>query len=262
MDNNSITKTLIVIILLCAVCSIVVSTVAVNLRSLQQANVKSEIDRGILEVAGISRPNVDEKHLLKMVKSRIVDLSTGQFVDTISADSFDISDAISDPEMTRVLSAQEDVALIGRLPKYMKVSLIYRDDRLLRIVLPIYGYGLWSTLYGFIALNRDGNTIYGLKFYQHKETPGLGGRVDSPTWRAQWRGKRIYDDRGKVLLTVGKCRSAGAYKAKNYRLDGLSGATITSCGVDNIIHFWFDKQAYGRFLEERPFDKEGVNEVG
>lgn len=261
MDNNSIGKTLIVIVLLCGVCSIIVSAMAISLRPLQQANAEAEINRGVLDVSGLYRSGADEAELLELVENRIVDLSTGRFVDTIAPEDFDLQRVFIDPNLTRVLSAQEDIASIGRLPKYMKVSLIRQDERLMRIVLPVYGYGLWSTLYGFIALNSDANTVYGLKFYQHKETPGLGGRVDSPAWRAQWRGKRIYDDTKKPQLTVGKCRPI-ANKAEDYQLDGLSGATLTACGVDNIIRFWFGEQGYGRFLELRPFDEEGGNGMG
>ncbi len=261
MDNNSIAKTLIVIVLLCGVCSIIVSAMAIGLRPLQEANARAEISRGVLEVSGLYQPGVDEAELLKLAESRIVDLATGRFADAIAAEDFDLQSALTDPSLTRALSAQEDIASIGRLPRYIKVSLIRRDDRLLRIVLPVYGYGLWSTLYGFIALEPDANTVYGLKFYQHKETPGLGGRVDSPAWRAQWHGKRIYDDEGNLRLTVGKCGTM-TNKTEEHQLDGLSGATLTACGVDNIIRFWFGKQAYGRFLELRPFDEGGGDGMG
>lgn len=257
MRNDSVAKTVIVIVLLCGVCSIIVSTAAVSLRPIQEANSKAEIRRGILEVAGLYHPGADESALSKMVEDRIVDLSTGRFDDAIAADEFDMWNAADDPSLSRRLNRQEDLALIGRAPRYAKVHFIRRNGRLQYIVLPIYGYGLWSTLYGFIALEADGNTVYGIKFHQHKETPGLGGRVDDSSWREQWHGKRIYDDAMREQLTVGKCRPAGE-REQAYELDGLSGATLTSCGVDNILRFWFSEDVYGRFLQLRPFDAAGT----
>ena len=103
--------------------------------------------------------------------------------------------------------------------------------------IPISGYGLWSTLYGFLALEPDLNTVKGITFYSHAETPGLGGEVDNPSWQAQWPGKQILDARGQL---VGVSLKKGAVDEsipfeQAHQVDGLSGATITSNGVTNFV---------------------------
>ena len=113
------------------------------------------------------------------------------------------------------------------------------------MVLPIHGYGLWSTLYGFIALEGDLETIVGLGFYSHGETPGLGGEVDNPSWKAQWVGKKLYDSQGELAIQVVKGKAA---PGDVNSVDGLSGATLTSRGVSNLVNFWLGDDAFGTFL--------------
>ena len=119
-------------------------------------------------------------------------------------------------------------------------------DNILQVVLPVYGKGLWGTLYGYLALKSDLETIQGLTFYQHKETPGLGGEVDNPRWKAMWDGRKLYDPSGKPKAMVFK---GPAPKDNLYAVDGLSGATITSRGVTNLIRYWASDDGYGTFLK-------------
>ena len=103
--------------------------------------------------------------------------------------------------------------------------------------IPISGYGLWSTLYGFLALEPDLNTVKGITFYRHGETPGLGGEVDNLQWQEQWRGKHILDESGQVVgvqLKKGTVDSQIPWE-KDHMVDGLSGATITSNGVNRFV---------------------------
>ena len=102
---------------------------------------------------------------------------------------------------------------------------------------PISGYGLWSTLYGFLALEEDLNTVRGITFFKHGETPGLGGEVDNVKWQHSWRGKTVLDARGKVV-SVGVKKGVVDEKVeteKKHMVDGLSGATITGNGVTNFV---------------------------
>jgi Na+-transporting NADH:ubiquinone oxidoreductase subunit C len=117
-----------------------------------------------------------------------------------------------------------------------------------RVVLPVHGYGLWSTMYGFLALEADLDTVSGLRFFEHAETPGLGGEVDNPRWQAQWSGKRLFDEAGEFALQVLKGRVPEGAPDAQHKVDGLSGATITTRGVDNLVRFWVGEQAYGPFL--------------
>jgi Na+-transporting NADH:ubiquinone oxidoreductase subunit C len=111
------------------------------------------------------------------------------------------------------------------------------------VILPVYGYGLWSTLYGFIALEENCNDIFGLQFYQHAETPGLGAEVDNPKWRAQWKGKKLNNEKGELMIQVAK-----TMKSKEYHIDALAGATLTSNGVDNLVKFWMGETGFKKFL--------------
>ena len=144
-----------------------------------------------------------------------------------------------------MLSTDKDIASIKRQAKIAKVYLVENGGQIDKIILPIHGYGLWSTLYGFMALEGDGNTVAGLGFYEHAETPGLGGEVDNPRWKKQWTGKRVYKD-GRVALRLVK---GGADRTDAYGVDALSGATITSRGVDNLVEFWLSDTGFKPFLD-------------
>ncbi len=118
-----------------------------------------------------------------------------------------------------------------------------------KIVLPVHGYGLWSTLYGFLALEGDGNTVAGITFYEHGETAGLGGEVDNPAWKALWPGKAIYADDGRVALKVVKGAVNPKAAGAEHQVDGLSGATLTSRGVENLVSYWMGDAGYGPILK-------------
>ena len=150
--------------------------------------------------------------------------------------------------MSESLSGDEDIAGIKRQEEYGLVYIVNDDQGGLdKIILPVRGYGLWSTLYGFIALEENLNEVVGLGFYEHGETPGLGGEVDNPTWKAKWEGKKVYED-GEVQLTVVKGEVPQGAPNREYKVDGLSGATLTAKGVDNLIKFWMGENGYAKFL--------------
>lgn len=134
--------------------------------------------------------------------------------------------------------------------KYAKIYLLKDGDETRQIVLPVHGYGLWSTLYGFLSLENDGNTIKGLKFYEHAETPGLGGEVDNPKWQAKWIGKKIFDDKGKLRFEVIRGQVVSGVSGSEFQVDGLSGATLTSKGVSNMINYWLGAGGFGPYLNK------------
>src|SRR5690606_36265681 len=142
----------------------------------------------------------------------------------------------------------EDIAKISRRENFSVVYLVNDQDGLQKVILPIKGYGLWSTLYGFLALETDANTVVGLVFYEHAETPGLGGEVDNPNWRAKWVGKEVYDNSGNVAISVLKGSVDESSARAKYLVDGLSGATLTARGVHNMLHFWLGENGYKSFL--------------
>jgi Na+-transporting NADH:ubiquinone oxidoreductase subunit C len=244
-NKDTIGKTIGVALALCIVCSIVVSTAAVMLRPAQEVNKARDFKRNILQAAGLYEEGVAVEEQFKSVTTKAIDFSSGKFTDAIAIEDYDQQKAAKDPALSTKLDGDTDIAKIGSKENVGLVYLVEQDGQLDKLILPIKGYGLWSTLYGFMALEADGNTIVGLGFYQHGETPGLGGEVDNPRWKALWVGKEVYAADGSVAITITK----GAAPAGDInKVDGLSGATLTSRGVDNLIKFWMGHNGYAGFL--------------
>ncbi len=248
-SNDSIKKTLTVAVTLCVVCSVIVSTAAVMLRPMQQENKALDFKRNILIAANLMEEGKSVDELFEKVETRLVDLRTGKFSDDLNTDSYDQRKAIKNPELSQSLSAEDDVAGLSRRENYAMVYIVRGGSGIEKIVLPIRGYGLWSTLWGFIALEDDFNTVVGLGYYEHGETPGLGGEVDNPKWKSIWEGKTVYNNQGDVALAVVKGAVDPSSSGSEYKVDGLSGATLTSDGVTNMIHFWLGENGYATFLE-------------
>jgi Na+-transporting NADH:ubiquinone oxidoreductase subunit C len=245
MSPDSTPKTLFVAVTLCLFASMIVSAAAVALRPTQEANKLKDKQINILQVAGLYEPGMDITEAFgASFEPRILELSTGQFTDAFDVTSFDDRAAASDPATS--IELENDPASIGRQSKYMTVYLLKdHAGEIDKVILPIHGYGLWSTLYGFIAVEENANDIFGLQFYSHAETPGLGAEVDNPRWKSQWNGKRLTDENGTLQITVAKTAPpAGA----DYHVDALSGATLTTVGVDNLVRFWMGEAGYAPFL--------------
>lgn len=245
LPPDSVPKTIFVAVSVCLVASMIVSAAAVALRPAQAINALKDKQINILQVAGIYNPEQNVLEAFSVFEPHVLELKTGKFTDAFDASTFDDRAAADDPATSREL--EEDPAGIGRQAEFVTVYLL-RDDagEIDKVILPIHGYGLWSTLYGFIALEENGNDIYGLQFYEHAETPGLGAEVDNPRWRALWSGARLRDDNGDLQITVAKTAPAAG---DEYHIDALAGATLTSVGVDNLIKFWMGEAGYAPFLE-------------
>jgi Na+-transporting NADH:ubiquinone oxidoreductase subunit C len=244
-NNESVQKTITVALVLCLVCAVFVSSAAVILRPAQAVNEKANMQMNILQAAGLYDPQQSIQKQFQIVTTRLVNLETGEFVEGMDAERYNQRKASKDPSMNRVLSGEADIASIKRQAKIAKIYLIENGDQIEKIILPIHGYGLWSTLYGFMALEGDGNTVAGLGFYEHAETPGLGGEVDNPNWKGQWTGKQVYNGDAVALRLV----KGGADRSDIYGVDALSGATLTSRGVDNLLKFWMSDAGFKPFLD-------------
>lgn len=251
-SNDSTKRTLTVAFLLCIVCSVVVSTAAVLLKPLQVANKEKDFKINILKAGGLYDQGLsDGKSITDMFESvttKIVDLDSGNYSEAVDVDSYDQRKAGKDAELSNALAVEDDLAKIGRRENFAKVYLVENNDGLQKIILPIKGYGLWSTLYGFISLENDLNTVSGLVFYEHGETPGLGGEIDNPKWKSLWSGKQVYGADNAVLISVIKGAVSADTPDSQYKVDGLSGATLTSKGVDNLVKFWMGSMGYAKFL--------------
>jgi Na+-transporting NADH:ubiquinone oxidoreductase subunit C len=224
-----------------------VSASVVVLKPRQDINKDLDFKKNILEAAGLlskEGPN-DIAALFQNVQPVMVDLSTGQPNPALS--TLTQAQADKDPQYVEELGAT-DPAGIKRRSKVQTVYLV-RDSagRLDQVVVRVYGRGLWSTMYGFLALDRDGETVRGFSYYQHGETPGLGGEVDNPRWKAQWKGKKVLDANFAPAIRVVKGQAAAG---DPYQVDGLAGATLTAKGVQGTFDFWLSERGYGPLLAQ------------
>jgi Na+-transporting NADH:ubiquinone oxidoreductase subunit C len=238
----------------CVVCALLVSVAAVTLQPRQAASARLYMEKNVLLAAGLLEPgaNVTAADVNRIfderIKVRLVDLASGELVppDRMDARSYDQRKARGDPTMSRVAPANN--AGIGRLPNYAVAYFIMKGDQVDQIVIAVEGLGMWGTIYGFLALDRDGNTVRGLTYYDQKETPGLGGEIGNPKWQALWHGRKGFDDQWNARITVIKGQ-AGAPEADPLRVDGLSGATVTSNAITRLMQFWLSDSGYGKFLK-------------
>ena len=250
MHKDSTANILIVAVTLCLVCSVIVSTAAVKLRPTQEANKVLDQKINILKVSGLWKEDEDIDQLFSAIDARIVDLDSGSYYENIDIESYDQRKAAKTNELSIKLDDEIDVANINRRANYAKVYLVNESGRTDRYVFPVHGYGLWSTLYGYVTLESDLNTIYALKFYDHRETPGLGGEVDNPKWQNIWKGKKLFDESGELAINVIKGNVVPGNAKESYQVDGLSGATLTSNGVTNMFRFWMGEQGFGKFMQQ------------
>jgi len=252
-SRDGIGYVVVVALAVCLVCSILVASAATFLKPMQTVNAKADRRSNILEVAGLpSGPDVDINEVFgERIQTRVVDLSTGGFATDVDVAKYDQRKAASDPDKSIRIAPGNDLADIKRRAKYAEVYLVDGEQGGLKtIVLPIHGYGLWSTMYGFLALKPDASTVTGIKYYEQGETPGLGGEVENPRWRAKWDGKQVYDESGNVQLSVIKGSVGSNTPNAQYKVDGLSGATLTSRGVSNMIHYWLGANGFKPFLDK------------
>ena len=243
----------------CVACSIFVAGSAVALRERQELNAVVDKQTQVLKVAGLVKDGEElsaaevSKRFTENLVPRVIDLDTGEYVEDVDAAGFDMQAAMKDPARSEPAPANQ--AKVQRLPaKGLVYELKGEGGAIEAIILPVEGKGLWSTLKGFIAIEPDATTVAGLTFYSHAETPGLGGEVDNPKWKARWPGRKLFDGESEVKLEVIKGQ-AGPAAEDPYRVDGLSGATITARGVSHLVQFWLGPEAYGPYLDRMRGDK-------
>ena len=262
-NKDSIQNVIVIALVVCLFCAIVVAGSAVALKERRVENKALDKSKNVLIAAGLFEEGVtkveDINTLFARFEPRVVDLRTKRRLSEaevatveqqleISFLDYDQRKAAKDPALSSALTDLEDIASINRREHYSLIYLLRSESGIDRIGLPVHGYGLWSTLYGFLALEADGNTVSGITFYEHAETAGLGGEVDNPAWKAKWPGKQIYADHGGVAMRVIKGAVDPNAAESVHQVDGLSGATLTSNGVSNMIAYWLGDDGYGPVL--------------
>ena len=220
MSSN--VKTFLFAGVLCVVCSFLLTFAATALKPFQQANALADQQKNVMKVLRLleaekSYSNAEIQGLFNQnVKSAFVS-STGDVV----------------MEETK-----------GALPIYLRVQ----DHQIQSYAIPISGYGLWSTLYGFLSIAADGNTVEGITFYEHGETPGLGAECEKPWFQNNFVGKKISNADGDfVSIDIAKSAVPADIPEdqKQHAVDGISGATITTNGIEAFIKT--DLQKYEPF---------------
>lgn len=248
MSRDSTGKVLTVAFVLCVICSILVSAAAVGLSERQERNKAEEKKRNILQAAGLYEADVPIDAQFSKIETKIVDLQTGEFTSDFDAANFDSRSAARNPETSYRISPDLDLAGIKTRSRYKDIYLVMDGDKLQQLILPVHGKGLWSTMYGFISLANDFTTVNGFAFYEHGETPGLGGEIDNPGWKKQWQGKKIYDEAGETRIKVLKGMVDKNAQNAVYQADGLAGATLTARGVGDLLNYWMGDNGYKPFI--------------
>lgn len=236
-------------LVVCAFCSVLVAGAAVVLRSPQEINKLLDRKRNILMAAGLLTEGKSVDELFANIDAKVVDLATGEYATGIDPQTYDQRQAAKDPTQSVEIPPEKDLAGNKRRTTLAPVYLVRGSEEVQKIILPVHGKGLWSTLYGFLALDaKDLSTIRALVFYEHAETPGLGGEVDNPNWRAQWNGKEAFDEQGSIRIEVIKGKVDPGRPEAKYQVDGISGASITTRGVKNMLRYWLGEDGFGPYL--------------
>ncbi len=254
MNNESPVKAVIVVTATAFLCSVLVTVAAVTLQPIQRAYQDLERNRAIVAISGLTdrASELSDREivsLFQVLEARIVDLDIGEFDERFNPDTFDTWKSASDPALSTAIQAQQDLAKLTRRSRLVTVYLVKDGTDLKRMLLPIYGQGMWSTLYGFLALEPDLNTIADITFYEQAETAGIGDKILMPDWQASWRGRKLYDENGTLRLGLGEGAVESTTLAAVYEVDAISGATITVDAVTNLVRYWFGPHGFAPFLE-------------
>lgn len=242
MDKNSNKYIILFATLVCVVCSVLLTFFAVSLKDRQEQNKSIDRKKNIIKAFGY----VDE--LEKITDFAGVESFYNERIQEIVIDSDGKIISGKTPDM---IDPDKDT---GLLPVYVVVE----GGKFISLAIPVSGKGLWSTIYGYLALEKDLNTVRGITFYEHGETPGLGGEVEMPWFQNNFVGKKILDDAGRLVsIKVVKGKVDETYSdpnKKRHAVDGISGATMTSKGVTTFLEH--DLNKYLKFLNK--VRKEGL----
>jgi Na+-transporting NADH:ubiquinone oxidoreductase subunit C len=178
-----------------------------------------------------------------------VDIDGATFDPVVDPYTFDARKAAGDPELSVAIPPAEDRAKLGRRSRYQVAYLVWRDGALERVILPIQGAGMWSMLYGYVAVEADLNTLAGVIFYEQNETPGLGDQITQQYWENQWQGKQLFDETGEMLFHVAEGPVTPGSAAADFQVDALTGATVTANAVTALMQYWFGPGGYGPLLQ-------------
>ena len=246
--KDTVVGTMVFTFILCLLCSFMITGTAELLKERKLAKKRDELQRYVLMAADIDMSgDKDFREIFaQSVTPMLVELDTGKVTTDGNLMDFDDRMAAINPETS--IKPKKDTARIKSRANQVRAFKVVDDQgELLSMVMPVYGKGLWSMIYGFVAVKSDLNTIENVVFYEHGETPGIGDFLNDPEWTDKFRNKQLYDDKGKVAIKVVK---GGAKEGDVHGIDAISGATMTGRGVQRSIQFWFGNEGFETFFNK------------
>ena len=208
--------------------SLLLALTSTQLKNLQEFNIELDKKKNILKCIGKDLSLMNADAIFKEYKSNISNIilnSNGDIAANIASEYLESVPNKSTGEVKYFLNN------IEYLPAY-------KSSNPEAFIIPISGKGLWSTLFGYFALEMDLNTVIGITFYKHGETPGLGGEVEKKWFQNNFVGKKIFNQTGELVsikVVKGKVNDVYSGEALNHGVDGISGATVTSRGVSDFL---------------------------
>jgi Na+-transporting NADH:ubiquinone oxidoreductase subunit C len=228
-------------IILTLVCAISLALASLGLKPFQDANKELEKKQNILATVMQVKSREEASSIYeKRVKSYVVDFN-GNEVKGKKAEEVDIAGEYKKKAQERQLPIYEILSEDGSKSEYY--------------VLPIYGFGLWNDIWGFVALKGDLNTINGVKFEHKGETPGLGARIATEEVQSRYKDKKIFQGENLASVMMAKGEMGGgnasieAFKGKDHEIDGMSGATITGKGLTAMLKDYLG--CYEKFIKSK-----------
>jgi Na+-transporting NADH:ubiquinone oxidoreductase subunit C len=215
---------------------------AEGLKPRQQKNIELEEKRSILSTVFTldKKANVAEIYE-KRVKAYVVK-ADGNIAEGVKAEEIAIVDEYKKPADQRLLPVYEIISEAD-------------PNKTEFYVLPVYGYGLWNNIWGFVSLKNDLNTINGVRYEHAGETPGLGARIATEEVQQRYVGKQIFE--GTSLASVQMMKGEGNDFSDNpHKVDGMSGATITAKGLNNMLMDYM--KSYENFFKAKSNNKQAI----
>lgn len=256
LNKNSNVYVIGFVVVVTIVCAFIIATAATVLKPAQEAQLAANVQRNVLKVSDLQIPvgSTLEQTFNKDISVAYIDIRSGQFVNVPEDVRKNYEDVLLlnkySKYVTQLKSIQNPAGLKDNRVAWLQRVYLVKDTTqggYSKVILPFYGNGLWSVMYGFLAVADDGNTIDGITYYQQGETPGLGGEVENPNFTHQFVGKLIYKGDNYDTPEFKLVKSADPQDF--YQVNALTGATLTSQGVNNQIRFWLGQDGYAKFLK-------------
>lgn len=229
MNTNSNSYTIVYASVMVIVVAFLLAFVSSSLRATQNKNVELDTKKQILAALNIKDVKNAEAEYNKYVKGDML---------------MNVDGTLTENTGSFATGYEKEAKEYHRLHVF-----VAEVDGETKYVFPVYGAGLWGALWGYVALNSDKDTVYGVYFSHASETPGLGAEIASANFQSLFLGKKTLEN-GKIALSVVK---NGKVEKPEYQVDGISGGTITSVGVDAMLKVSLEN--YKNFLTNNDMEE-------